>query len=213
MLLPADTLPFRKPHCRRKFNRTKPNSSIAENRIKREGSGLSYPCVSKEQLEWLKEDVIASGKPTIILTHHPVRPGGYEKGIENYDEVRQVISQLNQDKKRIILFLCGHTHLDGLGWMDDIPQLDINSISCVWMGHEYLYKNYDDETEKNYPYISSVAPYQGPVFACITLSPDIIDVKGYSSDYVGPTPYELGLPMDDRFYECTPSVKDRRIGR
>ena len=174
----------------------------------REFNNAKYPCVSEAQLEWLKKDVLASGKPTIILSHHPI---SRVEGIANFDRVREVLKDINAGQKRVILCINRHTHLDGLMHLDGIPCLDINSITCDWMGWEYRHKNFDDEIEEKYPYISSVAPYKEAVFACITLSPKGAEVKGYSSEYIGPTPYELGLPRHERAYECTAAILDRFI--
>jgi len=170
--------------------------------------GSAYPCVPDEQLEWMKKDILASDKPTIILSHHPI---SRNEGIKNNDQVRRILNEINAGKKRIILCINGHAHLDGLMMLDGIPCLDVNSITCDYMGWEYRYKNFDDYIETNYPYISSVAPYKEAVFASITLAQDKIDVKGYSSEYIGPTPYELGLPKNERFYECTATIVDREI--
>ena len=167
-----------------------------------------YPCVSEEQLDWLKRDVIAANKPTIILTHHSI---SRKNDVKNFDRVREAINELNADKQRVILCINGHSHLDGLEMLDGVPRLDINSCTHVWMGSSYVYRNFDDETEKKYPYLCNVAPYKEPVFACITLTKEAIEVKGYSSEFIGPTPYELGLPRDERYYEVTALTSDRII--
>ena len=167
-----------------------------------------YPCVSEEQLDWMRRDVLAADKPTIILTHHSI---SRKNDVVNFERVRQVINEINAGKQRIIMCINGHSHLDGLEIVDGVPALDINSSAHTWMGGEYVYRNFDDETEEKYPYLCNVAPYKEAVFACITMMPHEIHVKGYSSEFLGPTPYELGLPRDERYYEVTALTSDRVI--
>jgi Icc-related predicted phosphoesterase len=166
-----------------------------------------YPCVSGEQLIWLKNDVLASGKPTVLLSHHPL----YKGGVGNYEQVFETVREINSDKKLIRLCVNGHTHLDGLQTFSDIPCLDINSISHHWVGWEYRYARYSEKTEAEYPYISSVVPYKEPVLACIDISLDRAAVKGTSSVFAEPCPYTLGMKEDERHYICTAEIKDYEI--
>ncbi|MCL2604292.1 MAG: metallophosphoesterase [Defluviitaleaceae bacterium] len=165
------------------------------------------PSISEGQLAWLEAEILSSGKPAILLSHHPL----YEGGIENHDRVARFITRINADKKRVCLSINGHTHLDGMQYFAGVPCLDINSISCHWVGWEYRYARYDDATEKAYPYINCVVPYEEAVFACVTVSRGNASVKGTSGAFAEPCPYTLGMPESERHYICTAGITDREI--
>ena len=181
-----------------------------ENRNLESLENAIYPCVPEEQLEWLKKVTQTADKPVIVLSHHQLHGEG--DGVENHERVKAVINKINRDKKRIILCLTGHSHLDGIQIHNGVPYIDINSLSCHWVGDLYTHDHYNNaEMAEAYPYMSSVAPYKSPVFACYTINREGISIKGYSSEIVGPSPYELGMQENSRHYTVTAAIADRYI--
>lgn len=88
--------------------------------------------VTKEQLDWLKQDLAAipDGTPVMLFGHHPFTTGN---DITARDELFEAIKSYN-----VVAYICGHTHTYGKLIDDGIP---VFYVSCLK----------DDSTQ---PYIS-----------------------------------------------------------
>ena len=79
--------------------------------------------------------------------------------------------------------------------INDIHYIYVNSMSDYWMGGDYLQIRYSEKIDEEFPMIKFTAPYKDPLFALVEInSKGIIRITGRESTWVGPSPWELGLP-------------------
>lgn len=175
----------------------------------------NYRGYPSEQLTWLTEAQLAfieksvqefSG-PCVLLSHCSL--GDTRQSIHNMPQLHALIRRLNSPERRIILALNGHTHLDGVCVREGVPMMNVNSASNVWLGHKYEAVRYSETISRLYPHLKGCAPYWDALFAVMEISPDGIAVTGRSSSYVGPGPYELGFPIQERYHDRSACVKAR----
>jgi predicted phosphodiesterase len=157
--------------------------------------------MGKEQLAWLKNELKTATEPIVIFSHQgigtdPNNPGE-RYSIENSIEVRSIFethNKLNENSK-IICSLNGHTHHDFAEEINGIWYITINSMSYKWLGEEYEQLRYSKEVDKNFKWIKYTAPYKDPLFTVVEISTEgYIKIAGKKSEYVGPSPWELGYP-------------------
>lgn len=163
--------------------------------------------LTEEQFAFIETTVIESSFPCVLLSHSSL--GDTRYSIHNMERLHALIRKLNMPERRIILALNGHTHLDGICVREGVPMMNVNSASNVWIGHEYATVRYSETISRLYPHIKGCAPYWDALFAIIEIDENAITVTGRSSNYVGPSPYELGFPIQENYHDRTPCIKDR----
>ena len=88
----------------------------------------------------------------------------------------------------------GHHHLDYEINMNGIWYIQINSMSFYWVGTKNACVRYSKEIDEQFPAIKCTAPYKDSLYAMVTLDTDgTIHIDGVQSDWVGPSPQELGI--------------------
>lgn len=165
-----------------------------------------YPFLPPDQMKWLKEDILASESPCFIFSHQPL--SDKINGIKNREDLWKLLEFVNRDKKRVVLCMNGHSHIDGMAEHINVPFININSISNIWLGHDYQYVRYGMEIDKRYPYLKYTAPYKDPLFAVVTIENGKIHIEGVRSEFVGPSPYDLGFSRNSSEYISTPFISD-----
>ena len=172
-----------------------------------------YPqAVGEEQLEWLRTDLAATELPTVVYSHSGMDP---KNGVDDRNAVRQVLEEANADGPKVVASFCGHWHLDYAVEANGIHHVSINSLSNNWIGPDFIHVRYSEELDKDYPYIKYTAPYRDPLYAIMTLDPaGSIKIEGTSSEWVGPSPRELGVPIaqDNGVFPngaTAPCIRDR----
>jgi 3',5'-cyclic AMP phosphodiesterase CpdA len=147
--------------------------------------------IGNEQLAWLKADLQATQKPTVLFSHQ-----GIESSLRNGAEVRTVLETANREagRAKVVAAFCGHDHLDREACINGIHYVTVNSMSNNWLGEKYACVRYSKEIDAKFPYIKYTAPYKDPLFALVTLEPGKITIKGVASEWVGPSPKDLKLP-------------------
>lgn len=157
------------------------------------------------QLQWLTETIAASKEPCVLLSHASlVDP---RCGIHNREAVQEAVRKAGFDKVR--LALNGHSHVDGLAIENGVPYVNINSAAYHWVGDEYAAIHYSRQLCKIYPMLSSTVPYYDPLFAIVSICDTGITIQGMQSRFVGPTPYDVGLPAEENDYPPSPCISDR----
>lgn len=63
-----------------------------------------------------------------------------------------------------------------------------------------------EEIDREYPYLKNVAPYRDPLFAVVTVTDAGIFIRGRESEFVGPSPYDLGFPESSSEFLSTPRI-------
>jgi predicted phosphodiesterase len=166
--------------------------------------------MGKKQLEWLEQDLALTKLPVIVFSHQSLEDPG---GIENEAEVRKILeaAKLKSGDQKVIACFSGHHHIDYSTSIKGINYVQINSMSYYWMGSDYLLVRYSKEIDEQYPYIKYTAPYRDPIYAMVEVDPrGIIRITGKESSWVGPTPWELGYPEDER-NRTGPRITNREL--
>jgi len=102
----------------------------------------------------------------------------------------------------------GHNHIDGMTVRHGVYFMNVNSISNIWLGDQYSCVRYSDEIDREYPYIKKTAPYLNPFYAIVTMPDDRIVIEGTKSEFVGPSPCELGYPEKESELISTAVISD-----
>ena len=172
-----------------------------------------YPIyVGPEQVKWLKTQLEKLDGPIIVVSHQPLAG---PSAVDNAAEIQEMLGEVSD---KVILALCGHTHINYLLRIKKIPYLHINSASYKWVGGNFKHNSYDAEIHKGHPYISYTCPYQESLFATLELDlqTQTINVTGRASDWVGKSPAELGEDAGEALVpgeNIAPRISDRTITR
>ncbi len=157
--------------------------------------------IGEKQLGWLKEELKISKDPIVIFSHQgigtdPDNPNE-RYSIENSKEVRKIFEDHNRENKTSYIICCfnGHTHHDFAEDLNGIWYITINSMSYKWLGEEYENIRYSAEVDKDFKWIKYTAPYKNPLYTVVEISTEgYIKMSGKKSEYVGPSPWDLGYP-------------------
>lgn len=147
------------------------------------------PYLPDEQLCWLEKDLAETQYPSVLFSHQRLTDG--YASIQNADELRRVLMNAPCG---VPLAINGHEHRDTLDKVDKTYFLNLNSISCMWVGGKYKERGkYGEEMDALFPDLQHVIPYKEPIFAIVTIDDKGADIKGCATEYVGKSPEELGL--------------------
>lgn len=170
--------------------------------------------MGKHQISWLEEELESAKDPVIIFSHQgigtdPKNPGE-RYSIENSEEVRKILETHNIiSAQKVIACFNGHTHHDYAEEINEIWYITINSMAYKWLGEDYECIRYSERVDKDYKWIKYTAPYKDPLFAVVEISTSgYIKILGKKSEYVGPSPWELGYPEHLKKY-VRPQITSR----
>lgn len=172
--------------------------------------------IGREQVEWLKNDLANTAHPVIVFSHQGLqRYKGADEfyGIENFEEIQAILEKHNAEnpKNKVIACFNGHSHWDYAENINGIYYVTISSMSYHWLGDDYMQVRYNDEVDKNFKWIKYTAPFKEPLFAFVEISTEgYIKIKGKQSEWIGPSPWELGYPERLKEY-MRPSISDRLL--
>lgn len=162
--------------------------------------------VDPEQIEWLKKDLAATEKQCIIFSHQSL-----EKSVSNGELVRKVLEEENTraGEKKVLAAFSGHDHTSYMKTINDIAYIQINSASYQWVGDKYICTDrYNDSINALRPALKYTVTYQDALYSIVTISDDKIEVKGIKTEFVSPTPQDLGIPNDLHSFPLTPQNSD-----
>ncbi len=164
--------------------------------------------IGKEQQDWLQNDLENTSSPTIIFSHQSLETA--EGGIANNEEIRKVLEKAKHEtgQPKVIACLSGHHHTDYVKEINQIPYIQINSMSYKWVGSNFKRQRFSDHVEKAYPTVSSTCPYKDPLYTVLTLDPaqGTMHLEGRTTSFIKPTPLEIGVPNAE---EMSPTITDR----
>lgn len=182
-----------------------------------DGNDKKYPdqkgyreYIGPAQIEWLKGELKKAKEPVVIFSHQGL---GNINGIENQTALRAILEEHNAStrKARIVACFNGHTHADIAEEIQGIWYITINSMSYEWLGEEYGHIRYSEAVDKNFKWIKFTAPYKDALFTVVEISSDgYIKMSGKKSEWVGPSPWELGFPETDKEY-IKPEIAQRKL--
>lgn len=94
---------------------------------------------------------------------------------------------------------------------NDIYYIHINSMSYAWMSTKHPRKLFSDEAHAANPYLQYAFVFKDPLYATITIKKNQIEIEGKESEFVGPSPGELGLKGDTDDYHLVPYIKSKTL--
>jgi predicted phosphodiesterase len=172
--------------------------------------------IGKQQQTWLQEDLNVTELPVVVFSHQglTISPGAEETyGVENYQEIQQIFQEHNKQKPfaKVVACFNGHTHYDYAEKVEDIWYITINSMAYQWMGEAYTHIRYSEEVDKNFRWIKYTAPHKEPIWGVVEISSEgYIKIEGKSTEWVGPSPWDLNYPEELKKY-VRPAVSDRLL--
>ena len=169
----------------------------------------NHSFLSPEELAWLEQVIFNSAEPCVLLSHAAL--GDDILCIRNRAEVWDLVERANTDRRRVILALNGHNHIDGVSVRRGVPFVSINSASNIWIGHQYDAIRYSKTIDKMYPHMKGCAPYRDALFAIVEIDESGIRILGRETGFVGPSPQALGFPKENAFFDPSPVIRTRTL--
>ena len=187
---------------------------VLDGNEEREGRPPGYPhYIGPEQLEWLRADLAGAEKPTFVFSHQSLESlAEPEQGVENADEVRDVLEEANRKagRRKVTVCFSGHDHTDSHNCIDGIHYVQINSMSNYWMGDDYQQIRYGEEVDREFPWIKYTAPFRDSLYALVVVEPDgKIEIEGVKSEFVGSSPWDLDYPHRQVEERIVPMIRSR----
>ncbi len=172
------------------------------------GGYASY--IGPVQQEWLKAELKSTILPVVVISHQPLA-GVYP--IDNTGEIQTILSSFSE---KMILAINGHAHVTQHLEVGGVNYVHINSAAYYWVGAKFKHNSYPDSVHKNYPSLEFSCPYESSLFAFLTIDPTSmrVTVKGRKSNWVGPTPAELGYDIvtpEDLKNHVKPEIESRDL--
>lgn len=167
--------------------------------------------INEDQQAWLRDDLARDDKPVFVFSHQSLE--NFE-GVANQEEIRKILEEANEKAgfRKVIACFSGHHHIDYNTQINGIHYVQINSMSYQWLGGDYQKIRYSEEVDEQYPWIKYTVPYRDPLFAFMTISPKgVLKIEGVKSEFVGPSPDELGYPEQPENNRTTPYIISRKI--
>ncbi|MFI3261838.1 MAG: metallophosphoesterase [Rikenellaceae bacterium] len=165
--------------------------------------------VDPQQVEWLKKEIQKDAKHCIIFSHQSL-----ENTVGNREQIQAILEAENQrvGYAKIVASFSGHDHTDYHKMINGIAYIQINSASDQWLGEQYkCTTRFTVEDTKRRPLLSLVAPYKDPLYAIVKMGKKSLKIKGVQSEFVSPTPEELGIPKDLYSIPLTAKISDLTI--
>lgn len=172
--------------------------------------------IGSEQVGWLKNELEKTKFPVVIFSHQGLAhysSADEEYGVENYKQMQEILETHNAKNPRNKVIGCfnGHTHYDYAENINGIWYITITSMSYHWLGEKYECIRYSPEVDKNFKWIKYTAPFKEPLFTTVEISSKgTIKIAGKKSEWVGPTPWELGYSVSLKKY-MRPAISKRHL--
>ncbi len=166
--------------------------------------------VATRQREWLGKIMDTTTEPVIVFSHQSLENA---RGIDNGAQVRSILESANEKAgwRRVGACFSGHHHLDALVVVNDIPYVQINSMSYYWVGPKHKHRSYSEDIHDRHRWIEYTSPYENPLWARVTVTRNALKITGVRSRWVGASPEELGHPDSSQGQGIAPRISDRRI--
>lgn len=166
------------PYCKRNYNKTKDK----------------YPILPDYELKWLDSQLADDCEYFVIFSHHSFENEFAKRGVYNKDAVRNLINEVNQTGKKVLLCVNGHDHGDSLKKIGQTYYFGLNSMSYIWFGPQFEHFYYSDEIHKEYPFLKDLVLYEEGLYSVITITENGgMDIQGYHGHYQNISPKELGI--------------------
>ena len=160
------------------------------------GSTINW--IPPEQLEWLRDTIMNSPYPCIVLSHQSFERPPNGAGVMNKAEVQAIFNAANAKcPGRVRLVMNGHMHMDYLRVLDNILYWDVNSANYQWYGQ--VHNKYPPEYMKARTHAKNNIGWDAPLSAIVTMWPNgRIKIEGSKANWLfGVSPRDAGLPEYD----------------
>ncbi|TNF40260.1 MAG: metallophosphoesterase [Bacteroidetes bacterium] len=190
---------------------------VLDGNDKKDPEVKGYPqFIGEEQVNWLKTELGKAKLPVVIFSHQGL--ANYNSadqiyGVENYREIQEILEIHNarNPQNKVIGCFNGHTHYDYAENINGIWYITITSMSYHWLGDNYQHIRYSGEVDKNFKWIKYTAPFKEPLFTTVEISTKgKIKIAGKKTEWVGPSPWELGYPESLKKY-MRPEISKRNL--
>ncbi len=170
--------------------------------------------IDPTQIEWLRADLEDTTVPTFVFSHQSLINPCW--GIKNRVQVQQMFEAKNQDATggKVIACFNGHDHIDYHRKVNGIHYLEINSMSYQWLGAKYSNKTrYPAELYEQYSSLGLFAPYRDSLYTFVTidLATRSLSLTGLQSDWIAPSPSQLGVPPAVEGCAASPFIIERTL--
>ncbi|MFK7922430.1 MAG: metallophosphoesterase [Bacteroidia bacterium] len=163
--------------------------------------------INDEQIEWFSSELADSNLPVIVISHQSL--WHYQWGVKNRLAIQK---QMEKHQNKIICCMNGHNHIDFHHVQNGIHYIEINSMSYQWIGDEYKTQRYSSELLTEYKWLNHLAAYEEPLYAFASLNPKgSLEIKGKRSQWISPSPQEIGIPRQVYGNEYSPIISDYKI--
>lgn len=167
--------------------------------------------IAKEQADWLRKQLMETKGPIVILIHQPLDQAS---GIDNFTEISELLKGEPGARPNVLAVFSGHLHKDYHRPVDGVNHVQINSASYYWMGGKYNHRSYDEASHARSPYLQSTCPYEGPLWAIVTI--DLVKgemaIEGTKTAWLGGSPWEVGATAESHDAKVIrPMVSSRAI--
>jgi UDP-2,3-diacylglucosamine pyrophosphatase LpxH len=158
-----------------------------------------YPAfIAADQVAWLRRDLEKTKLNTFIFSHQSLeRPSC----IANQEEVRAVLeaARMPDGKRKVAACFNGHWHIDHSRVINGIPYIHVNSASYYYMLPKWKKDRVDPELAKKASIFAYSAGYARPLFTLLEIDPagGSFSMRGMKSEWLGPSPQELGYSSAD----------------
>ncbi|WP_339926452.1 metallophosphoesterase [uncultured Cyclobacterium sp.] len=164
--------------------------------------------IDDKQIEWFKADLATTKLPTIVLSHQSL--WHHEWGVKNRLRIQEI---MEAEAEKVICCFNGHNHIDFHRHLNGIDYIEINSMSYQWMGEKYSsLERFPKEQYEKYPNLPHIAAYKDPLYAFVTIDPTgTLTVEGVRSQWMTPTPYDLGMKEAQYGSVATAEISDYKV--
>jgi calcineurin-like phosphoesterase family protein len=161
--------------------------------------------INEEQIEWFKADMEATNLPTVVFSHQSLW-----HGVKNRLMLQRI---METHKEKVICSLNGHNHTDYHFKKNQIDYIGINSMSYQWVSGKYKStERFPKRFYKEYGNLPHIAGYKDPLYAFATIRPSgFMKIEGVKSDWMYPSPYDLGMPKKKEGESNTPQISDFNV--
>lgn len=169
--------------------------------------------IGPRQRAWLVRELETTSEPVVLLAHQSAE---HHWGLDNGPQMRAILEDVNRQAgwRRVIAWINGHSHIDDVRVIEQIPYIHINSMSYFWLGEQFQNFTYAKHIHAAAPMMEFTAPYRDPVWATVTIDPAAgeIRVEGREGQWSGRSPRDLGYgESPDALRGVSPSVRDLRF--
>ena len=161
--------------------------------------------IHDEQIEWFKADLEATVLPTVVFCHQSLW-----HGVKNRLTLQKI---MEAHKDKVICSLNGHNHIDYHFKQKGVDYIGINSMSYQWVSGKFeSTERFPKELYQEYGNLHHIAGYKDPLYAFATIKPrGVMEIEGVKSEWMPPSPYDLGKPQEKERASYVPQISDYKI--